>query len=609
MSVIQLQKLKFSNMFSYGKNNEIDLNTNRMTQLTAYNGVGKSSIALIIQELLYSKNIKNIKKGDILNRYDKEKTWSGSIDFSVDVKQYNVSVTRTGASTKVILLEDGVDISEHKILDTYKKIQGILNLEFDIFSQITYQSSIDLLDFLKATDTNRKKFLINLFNLEKYIAIGEKVKVRANEVDKELAKLQVEGKTISSFLDSTSIPDYMDFLEEQELDNAIVIEIADIEHSLNTIADTCKKIDKNNMLIKERESLSFDMSMVEPETFAYIEEYQTLKADLISLNNDTARLRKELNSVKINDKCPSCGQDIDNSHLVKMQSDLKSKIANNTEIYETNLVKAKQWSLQLEEYQNSKRAYVNNQSDIRRFEQLTQMIDTQIPSDYPNHQALATRKQELQHILLEQKAKIKEITSHNKSVSANNAKVDALKEQQSEFLIRQDGVKKGILVKSGQSASLSILKKAFSTTGIVAFKLENLTKELEATINYYLSVLSDGQFHIEFSLNKEKLNIDVVSNGVAAPIETTSGGEFSRIQTSILLAIRKLLSTLGGSSINLLFLDEITGVLDDEGKEKLVEVLQKENDLNVFLISHDFTHPLIEKVDIIKENNISTIQK
>jgi len=609
MSVIQLQKLKFSNMFSYGKNNEIDLNTNRMTQLTAYNGVGKSSIALIIQELLYSKNIKNIKKGDILNRYDKEKTWSGSIDFSVDVKQYNVSVTRTGASTKVILLEDGVDISEHKILDTYKKIQGILNLEFDIFSQITYQSSIDLLDFLKATDTNRKKFLINLFNLEKYIAIGEKVKVRANEVDKELAKLQVEGKTISSFLDSTSIPDYMDFLEEQELDNAIVIEIADIEHSLNTIADTCKKIDKNNMLIKERESLSFDMSMIEPETFAYIEEYQTLKADLISLNNDTARLRKELNSVKINDKCPSCGQDIDNSHLVKMQSDLKSKIANNTEIYETNLVKAKQWSLQLEEYQNSKRAYVNNQSDIRRFEQLTQMIDTQIPSDYPNHQALATRKQELQHILLEQKAKIKEITSHNKSVSANNAKVDALKEQQSEFLIRQDGVKKGILVKSGQSASLSILKKAFSTTGIVAFKLENLTKELEATINYYLSVLSDGQFHIEFSLNKEKLNIDVVSNGVAAPIETTSGGEFSRIQTSILLAIRKLLSTLGGSSINLLFLDEITGVLDDEGKEKLVEVLQKENDLNVFLISHDFTHPLIEKVDIIKENNISTIQK
>jgi DNA repair exonuclease SbcCD ATPase subunit len=65
---------------------------------------------------------------------------------------------------------------------------------------------------------------------------------------------------------------------------------------------------------------------------------------------------------------------------------------------------------------------------------------------------------------------------------------------------------------------------------------------------------------------------------------------------------------LGGSSINLLFLDEITGVLDEEGKEKLIEVLQREQDLNVFLISHDFTHPLIEKISIIKNNNISSIQ-
>ena len=68
------------------------------------------------------------------------------------------------------------------------------------------------------------------------------------------------------------------------------------------------------------------------------------------------------------------------------------------------------------------------------------------------------------------------------------------------------------------------------------------------------------------------------------------------------------LSKLGGSSINLLFLDEITGVLDDEGKDKLIEVLQNENDLNVFLISHDFTHPLIDKISIVKNDNISSIQ-
>ena len=67
------------------------------------------------------------------------------------------------------------------------------------------------------------------------------------------------------------------------------------------------------------------------------------------------------------------------------------------------------------------------------------------------------------------------------------------------------------------------------------------------------------------------------------------------------------MSKIGGNHVNLLFLDEITGVLDDEGKEKLIEVLREEDGLNVFLISHDFTHPLIDKIQIKKENNVSTI--
>ena len=164
-----------------------------------------------------------------------------------------------------------------------------------------------------------------------------------------------------------------------------------------------------------------------------------------------------------------------------------------------------------------------------------------------------------------------------------------------------------ILKLKSKIKNLNILRKAFSTTGIVAYKLENLTKELETVINDYLSELSDGQFQVIFRLTGEKLNIIVINNGQEAPIETVSGGEFSRIQTAILLAIRNVLSKIGGNYINLLFLDEITGVLDEAGKEKLIELLQEEDNLNIFLISHDFTHPLINKISIIKDNNISSI--
>jgi DNA repair exonuclease SbcCD ATPase subunit len=362
------------------------------------------------------------------------------------------------------------------------------------------------------------------------------------------------------------------------------------------------------MYVQERDGLQFELGIKEPAPFEFMDEYQTIKMDLVILNKEIASLERELANIKINDKCNACGQTIDTTHIVVIKEDLQLKIASNKITQLEALDKARAWSKEIEAIHTQKLFFISNQEKVNRFEQLTQLIDVTIPKEFPNVTELQSELKQLQTVASTNSKEINDAIDHNKRVSAHNAKVDALIEQKNEFTIRQTSIKDDILIKSDQSISLNILKKAFSTSGIVAFKLENLTKELEVTINYYLSLLSDGQFQVEFTLDKEKLNITVINNGISTPIETVSGGEFSRIQTSVLLAIRSLLSKLGGSSINLLFLDEITGVLDDEGKEKLVEVLQKEHDLNVFLISHDFTHPLIDKISIVKNNNISSIQ-
>ena len=67
--MITLQKLRWSNCFSYGADNELDLSENTVTQIIGTNGMGKSSVPLIIEEALYNKNSKGIKKADIPNRY------------------------------------------------------------------------------------------------------------------------------------------------------------------------------------------------------------------------------------------------------------------------------------------------------------------------------------------------------------------------------------------------------------------------------------------------------------------------------------------------------------------------------------------------------------
>ena len=57
-----------------------------------------------------------------------------------------------------------------------------------------------------------------------------------------------------------------------------------------------------------------------------------------------------------------------------------------------------------------------------------------------------------------------------------------------------------------------------------------------------------------------------------------------------------------------MFLDEVINVLDETGREKLVEVLLQE-DLNTYVVSHGWTHPLLEKVEVVKQGNVSSLEK
>ena len=152
--MITLKKLQWSNCFSYGPDNEIDLDDTTVTQIIGTNGMGKSSIPLIIEEALYNKNSKGIKKADIPNRYIND-GYSITLSFTKDEDRYEIDITRK-STIKVKLLKNGTDISSHTATNTYKSIQELIGVDFKTFSQIVYQNTNASLQFLTATDTNRK---------------------------------------------------------------------------------------------------------------------------------------------------------------------------------------------------------------------------------------------------------------------------------------------------------------------------------------------------------------------------------------------------------------------------------------------------------------------
>jgi len=598
--MIILKKLKWSNCFSYGENNELDLEKDLIVQLVGTNGTGKSSIPLLIEEALFNKNSKGIKKVDIVNRNNNENGYTISLDFEVDDRVYNITVGRK-ASIKVVLTCDGEDISSHTATNTFKSIQNVVGMDFKTFSQLVYQSTTSSLQFLTATDTNRKKFLIELLNLDNYLTLFDNFKTAHKEASNEVAGIRGSIETINSWISTNPVKSSTkkDLMEVPEAPEEAISKRALVQEKLANILDINSKININNQYksqMAELSALELTKEVEMPEGLGELnEEFTSLKTIIAQADAVVRKIEK------LGDSCPTCLQDIDSDKHIELLEEQKSAVSvstkrkNEVQNLVINLKK------QLLEYKN-------HQTTVEKFEKLSTLIDNKLPSKTEDKLELEEKINKFTVEISKKQSEIRDISSQNNEITKFNTELDYLVKQVKAFKLKLLSEESNLKKTNDVYANLEVLKKAFSTNGLVAYKIENLVKDLEDLVNQYLAELSDGRFGLEFVVTNDKLNVVISDEGRDIDILALSSGELARVNTSTLLAIRKLMSTLSKSKINVLFLDEVIGVLDDEGREKLIEVLLKEHDLNTFLVSHGWSHPLLSKVNVIKEKKISRLE-
>lgn len=587
-------------MFSYGADNTVLLDSEPITQLLGLNGHGKSSIPLILEEVLFNKNSKGIKKGDIVNRNLDTNKYSARLDFKVYDDKYIIEVSRTGASQKVKLLKNGSDISSHTATDTFKQIEQVVGLDFKTFSQIVYQNSSSSLQFLTATDTARKNFLIDLLSLEKYVKIFEEIKKVHKGVADTLLTTQTKLNTVKTWIEKNTGKNdtYLDLKElpvGSAEDNNRAAELAG---TLQTIEATNKLIIKNNEYIKILDSINKDELGKTCDTIDYKDkvEHASKVKYVIEQAQATIRKHKGIHA----GSCPTCYQDIDINIINKIIEEAESSLDTHTKEYEylaAEIKKAKEQNLRASEHQKL----------VEDFEKYSNLIDESLPKLVHDKESISKELRRIQDLINSLQKEIKEVSEYNQKAVLHNAKLDSIKEQTETFQQELVVLETELEVVESQMGLLEVLKKAFSTNGLLAYKIENSVKDLENLTNDYLAELSDGRFQLEFSLNNDKLNIVIIDNGVGIDISALSAGELARVTTSTLLAIRKLMSSLSKCRLNILFLDETIDNLDTFGKEKLVEVLLSEDSLNTFLISHGYQHPLITKITVVKEDGVSKL--
>ena len=596
--MITLKKLKWNNCFSYGEDNILDLNDSTVTQLVGTNGAGKSSIPLILEEVLFNKNSKGIKKADIANRIN-NKGYDISLDFDVNGDEYKIEVNRR-ASIKCKLFKNSEDISSHTATNTYKTVEEVLGLDFKTFTQIVYQNTNTSLQFLTATDTNRKKFLIDLLQLEKYVDYFEIFKEKSRVLSGEVSHIQGKLDTIIKWLDDNNLeaPTILPKLDLPKISENDLEQLSSLQLEFKNISEINRKINQNNFY--KTELATIDLSKYKNEGNHLLESRQNYDKDLEELGKWQSVYNSEVFEGTSEDICPTCGQEVDQDLL--------------DEIYQREEEKHNQAFDYIKKIQDTIRhkKKVNEQIDEkqkeeRRWKELFNSIDQTLPAEIKDADELQRKIEMLAEKIDNEQKELEYIINENESRERHNTRLQVIQEQIGEFKEELKTHENKLEEVKDMLGSIDILKKAFSTNGLLAYKIENLVKDLEELTNEYLAELSDGRFNLQFVVLNDKLNVEIDDNGKAVEILALSAGELARVNTSTLLAIRKLMSSISKSRINVLFLDEVTNVLDEVGKEKMVEILLGEENLNTYIVSHGWTHPLLSKIEVIKENEISRL--
>ena len=176
-----------------------------------------------------------------------------------------------------------------------------------------------------------------------------------------------------------------------------------------------------------------------------------------------------------------------------------------------------------------------------------------MPTTYLDLYELESRLERVRVDLFSRKEQLASNATENERRTKHNTRIQVIQEQTDAFIKELEGVQVSLEKQESLLSNLEILKKAFSTNGLLAYKIENLVKELEELANTYLAELSDGRFTLVFVVSNDKLNVQVEDDGKIVDILALSSGELARVNTATLIAIRKLMSSISKSRLCLLY--------------------------------------------------------
>ena len=630
-----LQEIGATNFLSY-KNLVLDLTKHPLTQLVGANGAGKTNLVSVLTEALYGKNPRGYTKGELVNRNNPNLPFEIYVKFLDKGDKYVASTTRKKDKAEVSLTKNGISITAHTSKGTFQLIEQILGMDYELFMQYVYQSSKFSTEFLTATPATRKAFLSKMLDLEPInadiLAVSDFIKSTTSAVSALNTEITSINNTLKTVIYLESLPKVF---EKAEILSNLTQQLDEARVQARMVAQNNLKKMEYIVNVKNRESTILSLLANEPkappelvlEKIEYDSKpYTTLLQSITSaealFKSESAKcniLKKEhtvlLTSIP-KTECDKCGHALDNTLSVEVHNSTIEKVYNS---YVVQNGICAEYADQLQEMQKQKQALGFEYNKFKAYEDkvsqynnnLVRYTNAKIVWDdkltWARHELVLAQK-ELDN-LIDLQLQIVDIPSLEEQISALNSEKANIELNNRigkvfiESTNRIAELRSDLANKTYVLDNANILVKALKL--VLTKTIENGLKNLQHKINVYLRAFG-GDISIIFEANEAKLDISVVVKNVPVSYYTLSTGQAARVSISTLLAMREVLNTRSSKNINFLMLDEVVGTLDSEGKEQLIDILNDLKGMHIYLVSHDYENPLLEKLQVIKDKNGDT---
>ena len=543
--MIIFKKLRYQNFLSTGNQfTEIDLIRNDLTLISGKNGSGKSTILDALCYVLFNKPFRNVNLKQLMNTIT-NKNMLVELEMSINGTEY---LLRRGMKPNVfdIILNGKMLDKEGAREDQENFEKNHLKMNHKTFTQVVVLGSANYIPFMRLTTPDRRKIVEDYLDIQIFSVMNGILKSRISENkasirDAEYAvelceqKIELHKKHIESLKANNDELIAQKQIKVQELEAdccQLNVDIAGfqakLEELLAEVADEDKVSKRKNKIIEMGSTLN--------------ERVRTLKKDIEFFNN--------------HDDCPTCKQGIDPDFKATVVEKRTEKLQEVT----GGITDLKQ---KLEEVnQRIKQIEVTN-TEITKLQRSIQDCNTKI-------------------------------TLYNRSISELNKEITSLlnvantiednddyEQAKIELVEHKDELSKLRKQRDILDVSAVFLKDSGIKTKIVQQYIPIINK----TINKYLA---DMDFLCEFNLDEEFNEVLKSRFRDTFSYESFSEGEKFRIDLALMFTWREVARLRNSVATNLLILDEVCdGPADDEAEDALFEILNKQEDSNVFVISHN----------------------